>query len=107
LSLFSQPTLPCTCSLSLHDALPILMDDALGLFLPVPQFVLLAAAQVDLVVGELPAGERCAVWGGGFEVRGLMHAAPEPAIGVGRSEEHTSELQSQSKIVCRLLPEKK
>src|SRR5438270_8939215 len=24
-----------------------------------------------------------------------------------RSEEHTSELQSQSKLVCRLLPEKK
>src|SRR3989475_6568384 len=27
--------------------------------------------------------------------------------GVERSEEHTSELQSQSKLVCRLLPEKK
>src|SRR2546430_7624491 len=27
--------------------------------------------------------------------------------GAGRSEEHTSELQSQSKIVCRLLLEKK
>src|SRR5688572_32745584 len=25
----------------------------------------------------------------------------------GRSEEHTSELQSQSNLVCRLLPEKK
>src|SRR2546427_7096117 len=28
-------------------------------------------------------------------------------IGLGRSEEHTSELQSQSNIVCRLLLEKK
>src|SRR2546430_9086914 len=28
-------------------------------------------------------------------------------IGRGRSEEHTSELQSQSKLVCRLLLEKK
>src|SRR2546430_4757705 len=28
-------------------------------------------------------------------------------IGPKRSEEHTSELQSQSNIVCRLLPEKK
>src|SRR5688572_30976156 len=28
-------------------------------------------------------------------------------IGVKRSEEHTSELQSQSKLVCRLLLEKK
>src|SRR5256886_8485743 len=28
-------------------------------------------------------------------------------IGAGRSEEHTSELQSQSNLVCRLLLEKK
>src|SRR2546430_11425949 len=28
-------------------------------------------------------------------------------LGAGRSEEHTSELQSQSKLVCRLLLEKK
>src|SRR5205085_5690600 len=35
---------------------------------------------------------------------------PRPAQGqfhVGRSEEHTSELQSQSNLVCRLLLEKK
>src|SRR2546430_5578718 len=30
-----------------------------------------------------------------------------PARGRGRSEEHTSELQSQSNLVCRLLLEKK
>src|SRR2546427_7920012 len=30
-----------------------------------------------------------------------------PAPGAGRSEEHTSELQSQSNLVCRLLLEKK
>src|SRR2546430_5894005 len=30
-----------------------------------------------------------------------------PATGIGRSEEHTSELQSQSNLVCRLLLEKK
>src|SRR5688572_32735077 len=28
-------------------------------------------------------------------------------MGIGRSEEHTSELQSQSNLVCRLLLEKK
>src|SRR5260221_1795810 len=33
--------------------------------------------------------------------RGLAHALP------GRSEEHTSELQSHSDLVCRLLLEKK
>src|SRR5712664_2133569 len=30
-----------------------------------------------------------------------------PRVGVGRSEEHTSELQSRSDLVCRLLLEKK
>src|SRR5688572_31187792 len=29
------------------------------------------------------------------------------AVAAARSEEHTSELQSQSNLVCRLLPEKK
>src|SRR2546430_8441218 len=41
----------------------------------------------------------------------LHDAAPEPRRGAGRSaprsEEHTSELQSQSNLVCRLLLEKK
>src|SRR2546430_12285313 len=32
---------------------------------------------------------------------------PAPVCVLGRSEEHTSELQSQSNIVCRLLLEKK
>src|SRR2546430_13419601 len=37
-------------------------------------------------------------------------AGPEPRhrfLGIRRSEEHTSELQSQSNLVCRLLLEKK
>src|SRR5688572_31419577 len=52
---------------------------------------------------------------------GRLVAAPPPAtppppvsavvvgagVGAGRSEEHTSELQSQSNLVCRLLLEKK
>src|SRR3712207_6957537 len=41
-------------------------------------------------------GEDCAV-----EVR------TRPAAAVGRSEEHTSELQSRQYLVCRLLLEKK
>src|SRR5256886_5777955 len=35
-----------------------------------------------------------------------LHREPE-RLGGGRSEEHTSELQSQSNLVCRLLLEKK
>src|SRR2546421_7969024 len=39
---------------------------------------------------------------------GLPCAACSAAVGVGmRSEEHTSELQSRSDLVCRLLLEKK
>src|SRR5688572_31111817 len=37
----------------------------------------------------------------------LLPRAQRAAFPVGRSEEHTSELQSQSKLVCRLLLEKK
>src|SRR2546430_8613346 len=39
--------------------------------------------------------------------RGRRHRADRPVKSHGRSEEHTSELQSQSNIVCRLLLEKK
>src|SRR2546430_279042 len=50
-------------------------------------------------------GER-EVPGEGLHV-GLVHAAqlgePLLEVGPGRSEEHTSELQSQSNLVCRLL----
>src|SRR2546430_12385584 len=37
---------------------------------------------------------------------GRADREPRQVVGV-RSEEHTSELQSQSNLVCRLLPEKK
>src|SRR2546427_2583075 len=48
-----------------------------------------------------------------FQAAQAFHATPEQitswvwALGLGRSEEHTSELQSQSNLVCRLLLEKK
>src|SRR2546427_3886199 len=49
------------------------------------------------------------------KIRALMQRSPQisgchglrPGPGPGRSEEHTSELQSQSNLVCRLLLEKK
>src|SRR2546427_8227189 len=37
----------------------------------------------------------------------LPHVAMKVLENIGRSEEHTSELQSQSNLVCRLLLEKK
>src|SRR5690606_39499712 len=41
---------------------------------------------------------------GGDSIRGFMFAL---IVGVVRSEEHTSELQSRENLVCRLLLEKK
>src|SRR2546430_5322000 len=41
---------------------------------------------------------------GRWEWHGRIVAEPDPTL---RSEEHTSELQSQSNLVCRLLLEKK
>src|SRR5688572_31618208 len=46
----------------------------------------------------------------GISVRSVEKMLAEqrlPAIRMSRSEEHTSELQSQSNLVCRLLLEKK
>src|SRR2546430_3646474 len=73
-------------TLSLHDALPIF-------------FVLGYLA----VWSAFSVGAALAQWG--------LHTAAllsEDAMRAGpRSEEHTSELQSQSNLVCRLLLEKK
>src|SRR2546430_12352515 len=41
------------------------------------------------------------------ELRGRAGLYVSPGHGLSRSEEHTSELQSQSNLVCRLLLEKK
>src|SRR2546430_15624693 len=57
------------------------------------------------VEGELEQPEVDDVAGVGTDLHAVAHlerAAPDD-----RSEEHTSELQSQSNIVCRLLLEKK
>src|SRR2546430_13356245 len=56
-----------------------------------------------------PSGARGAC-PGGAAAHGGGRAAPQrhPVMGsAARSEEHTSELQSQSNLVCRLLLEKK
>src|SRR2546430_4023355 len=66
-------------TLSLHDALPISND-----------------------AGRLGNGD------GRTAFAGLIHRQTKPGAWFqSRSEEHTSELQSQSNLVCRLLLEKK
>src|SRR2546427_3337290 len=65
-------------TLSLHDALPISLT---------------RCARKDMTMGA----SSCSSWA----------APPLPRPVAWRSEEHTSELQSQSNLVCRLLLEKK
>src|SRR5688572_33329729 len=86
-SLFNATATTEIYTLSLHDALPIYGTDE-----PLRGDFLKHAKAVNEMVGQLSRF--------GSEV---THVARE----VGRSEEHTSELQSQSNLVCRLLLEKK
>src|SRR2546430_3994654 len=73
-------------TLSLHDALPI------SLFFASPSVVSSFRPRLRIV----------------FIMPGIENFAPERTLNSsGRSEEHTSELQSQSNLVCRLLLEKK
>src|SRR5690625_6095601 len=76
-------------TLSLHDALPILL------------FSLLALAFTRY--GKIPLGKD----GDKPEFSTFSWVAMLFAAGLGRSEEHTSELQSRGHLVCRLLLEKK
>src|SRR2546430_17033724 len=69
-------------TLSLHDALPICR---------LPKRTLAASSSLG---GMLIAGP-------------LRDMRREAILDLARSEEHTSELQSQSNLVCRLLLEKK
>src|SRR2546430_12405892 len=87
-------------TLSLHDALPISVTP------PPPNRLktkppTMAPAMPISIVTMMPPGSR----------PGMISLARPPAINPrtihARSEEHTSELQSQSNIVCRLLLEKK
>src|SRR5689334_24298492 len=78
-------------ALSLHDALPILSQCAVATQAAAPTVcTALRAAQ-----GQLDAAIDAA------KVQLLQATSP------ARSEEHTSELQSQFHLVCRLLLEKK
>src|SRR2546430_10019760 len=58
----------------------------------------------DCVPGDVPHGLLARAQALARGIRGTGRAGPRRAV---RSEEHTSELQSQSNLVCRLLLEKK
>src|SRR2546427_3343105 len=58
-------------------------------------------------LGEVRGGEPCKFQCERQNDRGFQANSSEPFRAHWRSEEHTSELQSQSNLVCRLLLEKK
>src|SRR5688572_31599721 len=95
------------CSLSLHDALPIFLEFWL----------------IGLIFWKLPMAWRLVLavfvestWEVVENTNYVINRYREATISLeyfgdsivnSRSEEHTSELQSQSNLVCRLLLEKK
>src|SRR5690606_41800556 len=105
--LSTHPTLHVPCPLSLHAALPIFApavgggSDPLGRRVEVDHGLAVqvpAALGVDLVL-DVAAGEPCVLEL--LDRAGHVHRLAE----AGRSEEHTSELQSRENLVCRLLLE--
>src|SRR5688572_31032712 len=67
----------------------------------------LVQAQDVPVQGRRTQGKKLLKLKGGDRVAQVTRAAGDRSPRSGRSEEHTSELQSQSNLVCRLLLEKK
>src|SRR5205085_9941962 len=86
---FNDPAPTEIYTLSLHDALPISRScSPATVTWQEPLSAVLGRVQQDKLSGQLHS---------------LEGSVPSPV----RSEEHTSELQSQSNLVCRLLLEKK
>src|SRR5690606_41837313 len=88
----NHPTSKLTYTLSLHDALPISAYRSRCL-----------AGQGRLVSGASTRSPDVLAWTDGCQDM----SATEPGCAGPRSEEHTSELQSREKLVCRLLLVKK
>src|SRR3989454_9128057 len=88
-------------TLSLHDALPISTRDS-------SQLIAVSSRHAFVRIPRTPAPRpRAGVVAATRIGDGLVVVASRRAPRVGRSEEHTSELQSPCNLVCRLLLEKK
>src|SRR2546422_2023439 len=90
---------PRSTLLSLHDALPI----SLHITLKMPSSVNVGSHPPrSCLIFSYSSGVKPCSW----TSSGVMTGVADRLI-VGRSEEHTSELQSRLHLVCRLLLEKK
>src|SRR5207253_10146253 len=106
LSFYSQhPPPPPPSTLSLHDALPI-FDLTIAFANPgstqTPGCIKIWNGTITSVAYGVadPAGKRSVIVT-------FTTSNPTVLLAWGRSEEHTSELQSRGHLVCRLLLEKK
>src|SRR5439155_24339640 len=104
---FSAPSTTEIYTLSLHDALPILID-VYGVAIDVHRVPArednVVYVAVTLVFGLRTKDPRIASQQALFRILKLEQCEAQPEK--CRSEEHTSELQSRGHLVCRLLLEK-
>src|SRR2546430_5919583 len=102
---FNDPATPEFYPLSLHDALPISLyaSGFSGFYLPLMIVLWLLILRGSSI--EFRNHIKSAVWDPLWDF--LFCSSSLLLALFFRSEEHTSELQSQSNLVCRLLLEKK
>src|SRR5207253_10143084 len=103
---FTALVRPWPFPLSLHDALPILARLLLGGAPNTPPSALLSGLEL---LAQLDTRQALQSFRGPqlHLFAGLDGLVPANRCNCGRSEEHTSELQSRGHLVCRLLLEKK
>src|SRR5262245_63512506 len=104
--LFNETTTTEIYTLSLHDALPILVETIDAQTQAREKNLVIAVGGHDGAAIAHAVDRLVQVLGKKASDRGERFAEAA-AVGVERSEEHTSELQSLRHLVCRLLLEKK
>src|SRR5207248_11424693 len=107
LSLFTTPATSTLYTLSLHDALPILESSELERFEAVVLPHLDAAYTLARYLTRSDHDAQDVVQDASLRAFRHFGSFRGAGSGEGRSEEHTSELQSPYDLVCRLLLEKK
>src|SRR5205807_5650937 len=94
-------------TLSLHDALPISIRLGKGRVIRTQRSVHLVRRNVQEAKCLVLCARRLLRRSRAASRTKALHAGPLPSGADDRSEEHTSELQSPCKLVCRLLLDNK
>src|SRR5690606_41904395 len=105
--LFHRPPTTAIYTLSLHDALPICALAAVGQLPPRGGRLVDQRCEAAGLPGPLDQRFRVGLFVAVVDefVRHGKAVQPLARLAAGRSEEHTSELQSRENLVCRLLLE--